>query len=125
MSIRNVRVATRAGVGFALLALLVLLVGSFSLGQMRNLHSKGEYINTITLPSLQTINNISTDILRIRVLTLRLIIQRDASQQQQTIRTLEELKQELQKTKRAMKACWKPTTSAPCSNAWSAPSART
>ena len=100
MSLRNVRVATRTAVGFALLALLVLLVGSFSLGQMRNLHSQGEYINTITLPSLQTINNISTDILRIRALTLRLMIQRDASQQQQAIRTLDELKGHLHDSER-------------------------
>ncbi len=58
MSLRNVRVATRTAVSFALLALLVLLVGSFSLGQMRNLHSQGEYINTITLPSLASIPGI-------------------------------------------------------------------
>lgn len=71
MSLRNVRVATRTDVSFALLALLVLLVGSFSLMQMGKLHSQGEYINQTVMPSLASINAISTDILTIRTLTLR------------------------------------------------------
>ncbi|GGH89116.1 methyl-accepting chemotaxis protein [Pseudomonas fluvialis] len=100
MSIRDVRVATRAGVGFALLALLVLLVGSFSLMQMGKLHSQGEYINQTVMPSLASINTISTDILRVRALTLRLMIQRDPSQQQQAIRTLDELKGHLHDSER-------------------------
>lgn len=38
MSPRNMKIATRAGLGFAILALLVALVGGFSLLQMKRMN---------------------------------------------------------------------------------------
>lgn len=97
MLIRSVSVATRAGSGFAFLTLLLLVVGSFSLLQMRTLNQQTEYLNSTTLPSLQTLGTISSNMLKIRAMTLRLMLQRESTQQHQTLRSLDNLKNELQK----------------------------
>ncbi|MBB2496261.1 methyl-accepting chemotaxis protein [Aquipseudomonas ullengensis] len=93
MYLRNLKIAPRAALGFAILALLMLILGGFSLSQMGRMHQQSSDVNNNWLPSIQVLNDMSQEILRIRAITLRLLINRDAqsmSQNEQRLLTLKE-----------------------------------
>ncbi len=92
MLLRNLRIAPRSALGFTILALLVLLVGGFSLLQMRQMNQASAEVDENWLPSIKALGQVSQDILRIRAGTLRLIVVRDPAIMQQTVQRIEELK---------------------------------
>lgn len=77
MSIRSLNIAPRAGLGFGLLALMVFVLGGFALMQMANMREQSDQVETNWLPSVMAAGEMNQDLLRIRALTLRLLINRD------------------------------------------------
>lgn len=75
--IRNLNIAPRAGLGFGLLALMVFGLGGFALLQMGNMRHQSENVESIWLPSVMAVGEINQDLMRIRALTLRLLLNRD------------------------------------------------
>ncbi|GAD62115.1 methyl-accepting chemotaxis protein [Aquipseudomonas alcaligenes] len=92
MLLRNLRIAPRSALGFTILALLVLLVGGFSLLQMRQMNQASSEVDQNWLPSIKALGEVSQDILRIRAGTLRLIVVRDPTIMQQTVARIDDLK---------------------------------
>ena len=97
MSLRSLNIAPRAGLGFGLLALLVVTLGLFALAQMSSMREQSEQVESNWLPSVINVGTMSQDMLRIRALTLRLLIARDEATQQQSVSRIETLKQGLAK----------------------------
>lgn len=95
MLLRRLRIASRSVLGFALMALLVVIVGSFSLLQMKRMNAQAQEVDSNWLPSILGVSEISQDILRIRAGTLRLIVVRDPAIMQQTTQRLVQLKSKL------------------------------
>ena len=96
MFLRNLKIAPRAGLGFASLALLMLILGVFSLLQMGQMQRQSAEVNDNWLPSIQSLGEMSQSILRIRALTLRLLVNRDAQSLSQNEQRLQALKTELE-----------------------------
>ena len=95
MTLRNINIAPRASLGFGLVALLVLLLGSFSLLQMSEMNKQSADVNENWLPSVLSLGEMSQDILRLRALTLRLMLSSDESATQQNRARVEEFKNQL------------------------------
>ena len=95
MTLRNINIAPRASLGFGLVALLVLLLGSFSLLQMSEMNKQSADVNENWLPSVLSLGEMSQDILRLRALTLRLMLNSDESATQQNLARVEEFKNQL------------------------------
>ena len=95
MSLRNMKIATRAGLGFAVLALLVALVGGFSLLQMKRMNGAAAEVKEVWLPAIVALNDMGQNILRIRTATLRLIVIREPSALAQNTALLNQLKGDL------------------------------
>jgi methyl-accepting chemotaxis protein len=94
------KIATRASLGFAVLALLVALVGGFSLQQMKHMNSAAAEVKDNWLPSVKALNDIGQNILRISAATLRLVVIRDAAAVKQNESLLNELKNDLAKAQK-------------------------
>ena len=92
MFLRRIPIAPRAALGFGLVALLVLLLGVFSLMQMMEMRHQAEEVDNKWLPSVVTIGELSQDILRLRAVTLRMIVTRDPEQKENSLRLAEELR---------------------------------
>ena len=92
MSLRNLNIAPRAGLGFGLLALLVFALGGFALLQMNNMRQQAQEIDSNWLPSVMAVGEMSQDLLRVRALTLRLLINRDPQALSQNESKLNDLK---------------------------------
>ena len=98
MSLRNLNIAPRAGLGFGLLALMVFGLGAFALMQMANMRQQSEAVERNWLPSVMAVGEMSQDLLRIRALTLRLLINRDPQSVTQNASKIAEIKTGLSAT---------------------------
>ncbi|MWV17449.1 HAMP domain-containing protein [Pseudomonas sp. L-22-4S-12] len=95
MSLRNMKIATRSGLGFAVLALLVLVVGGFSLMQMNRMNKQSSEVNEIWVPAILALDEMSQDFLRVRAMTLRLLLIRDEQAMQANEQRVEEMKRSM------------------------------
>lgn len=92
MSLRRINIAPRAGLGFGLLALMVFCLGGFALMQMANMRQQSEEVDSNWLPSVMNVGTMNQDLLRIRALTLRLLIDRNPQSLAQNESKLKEIK---------------------------------
>ncbi|MBG0844133.1 methyl-accepting chemotaxis protein [Pseudomonas chengduensis] len=80
MNFRSISIAPRAAIGFGLIALLVFALGGFSLLQMSSMHDRSTEVDDNWIPSINTLGDVSQDILRLRSATLRMLLSEDATQ---------------------------------------------
>lgn len=95
MSLRNLNIAPRAALGFGLVALLVLLLGCFSLLKMADMNKQSNLVNENWLPSILNLGDMNQDVLRLRALTLRLMLNTDENRIQQNLVSVDALRNKL------------------------------
>lgn len=96
MTVRNMNIAPRAALGFGLLALLVFGLGAFALLQMSSMRKQSDLVESKWLPSVMELGTMGQDLMRIRTLTLRLMLNRNADALQENYNKLDQLKTGLQ-----------------------------
>ncbi|OQR30572.1 methyl-accepting chemotaxis protein [Pseudomonas sp. Bc-h] len=96
MTVRNMNIAPRAALGFGLLALLVFGLGAFALLQMSSMRKQSDLVENKWLPSVMELGTMGQDLMRIRTLTLRLMLNRNADALQENYNKLDQLKTGLQ-----------------------------
>jgi methyl-accepting chemotaxis protein len=77
MFLRQLNIAPRAALGFALIAVLVALLGMFALGQMSSIRDSEVAVETQWLPSIRGGDEIREWMLRIRTISLRMALDQD------------------------------------------------
>lgn len=92
VSLRSLNIALRASLGFGLLALMVFALGAFALMQMGNMRQQSDEVESNWLPSVMSVGEMNQDLLRIRALTLRLLINRDPQAITQNENKINEIK---------------------------------
>ncbi|MCW2291685.1 methyl-accepting chemotaxis protein [Pseudomonas sp. BIGb0408] len=97
MSFRNVKIGLRAGLSFAALAILVVVLGVTTLGQMKRMDSMSDAIESKWFPSTLALNELSTATLRIRALTLRLYILEDDQARRAALGAIDGAKADLER----------------------------
>ncbi|WP_223414074.1 MULTISPECIES: methyl-accepting chemotaxis protein [unclassified Pseudomonas] len=77
MFLRQLNIAPRAALGFALIAVLVALLGIFALGQMSSIRESEVAVEKQWLPSIRGGDEIRELMLRIRTISLRMALDQD------------------------------------------------
>jgi len=77
MFLRQLNIAPRAALGFALIAVLVALLGVFALGQMSSIRESEVAVEKQWLPSIRGGDEIREIMLRIRTISLRMALDQD------------------------------------------------
>ncbi len=88
-------IAPRALLGFSLIGLLMIVLGVFSLNQMSHIRAAGQNIENNTVPSISSLNDLTQLTLRLRVLSYRLLLNREADTQQKTVQLFEQRNQQI------------------------------
>jgi methyl-accepting chemotaxis protein len=78
MLLRQLNIAPRAALGFALIAVLVALLGVFALGQMSSIRDSEVAVEKQWLPSIRGGDEIREIMLRIRTISLRMALDQDS-----------------------------------------------
>ncbi len=86
MSLRNLNIAPRAFLGFAFIALLVIVLGVFAVNRMSIIRQASVDMEMTQLPSIGFLGNVTENVLRLRILSFRVLVNRDpaALQEAQT-----------------------------------------
>lgn len=95
MSLRNMNIAPRAFLGFALIGALMLFLGVFALNQMSKIRAAAEDITLSSVPSIRALDEFTQLTLRLRVLSYRLLTNRGPDVQQKTLETIEQRNQQI------------------------------
>lgn len=85
MSLRNMNIAPRAFLGFAFIGALMLFLGVFALNQMSKIRAATEDITLSSVPSIRALDEFTQLTLRLRVLSYRLLTNREPDVQQKTL----------------------------------------
>lgn len=104
MNLRSMNIAPRAGLGFGLVALLVVALGIFALVQMTSMRQQSQQVDSNWLPSVIAVGQMTQDMLRIRSLNLRLLINRDPQSLQTNKAHIEQIKAGLSKAQQQYQA---------------------
>jgi methyl-accepting chemotaxis protein len=92
MTVRNMNIAPRAALGFGLLALLVFALGIFALVQMSSMRKQSDHVEAKWLPSVMELGTLGQDLMRVRTLTLRLMLNRSPEALRDNAGKLDQLK---------------------------------
>ncbi|WP_192558093.1 methyl-accepting chemotaxis protein [Pseudomonas allokribbensis] len=79
MSLRNLNIAPRAFLGFAFIALLVIVLGVFAVNRMSVIRQASVEMQTNQLPSVTYLGVVTENVLRLRILSFRILVNRDAA----------------------------------------------
>ncbi|KUM34231.1 chemotaxis protein [Pseudomonas sp. EpS/L25] len=91
MNLNNYNIGTRAGLSFAVIAALVLLLGLFGLYNAHSLRSALVHTEDVTLAGSRSLAQIRDNQLGIRVITLRMMLNREPAVLTPTVARLEVL----------------------------------
>ncbi|MNB98853.1 Methyl-accepting chemotaxis protein McpS [compost metagenome] len=95
MSLRNMNIAPRAFLSFALIGGLMMVLGVFALNQMSKIRGAAENITNNSVPSIKSLDDFTQLTLRLRVLSYRLLVNREPDVQQKTMELLETRNQQI------------------------------
>ncbi|MBY8934152.1 methyl-accepting chemotaxis protein [Pseudomonas fluorescens] len=79
MSLRNLNIAPRAFLGFAFIALLVIVLGVFAVNRMSIIRQASVEMNSTQLPSVTQLAVVTENVLRLRILSFRVLVNREAA----------------------------------------------
>jgi methyl-accepting chemotaxis protein len=77
MSLRNLNIAPRAFLGFAFIALLVIVLGVFAVNRMSIIRQSSIDMGSNQLPSVSFLGNVTENVLRMRILSFRILVNRE------------------------------------------------
>ncbi|MDD2050281.1 methyl-accepting chemotaxis protein [Pseudomonas putida] len=100
MSLRNMNIAPRALLGFALIGALMLGLGLFALNQMSKIRQAGEFIERSSVPSITNLDQLNQLTLRLRTLSYRLLLNREADTLQNTLKLISQRNQQIDEARR-------------------------
>src|SRR5450830_1554459 len=77
MSLRHLNIAPRASLGFAFIALLVVVLGVFAVNRMTLIRQASVDMSTNQLPSVAYLGTLTENVLRMRILSFRVLVNRE------------------------------------------------
>src|SRR5690606_39306687 len=92
---RQISIAMRAALGFALIAAVVILLGVFAVFRLNGINNAAEEAATYWTPGLVTAGDVEANFLRVRALTLRLMLNRSADGLREGLASVESVSREL------------------------------
>ncbi len=83
MSLRNLNIAPRAFLGFAFIALLVIVLGVFAVSRMTVIRQASIDMDSTQLPSVTHLSAVTENVLRMRILSFRVLVNREPASLQE------------------------------------------
>lgn len=95
MSLRNMNIGSRAGLGFTIIGLLVLAMGLIAVFQANEMDDATAEIRVEWLPAVQDVGEVGSGLGRTRALTLRTLTMKEGDQLKETVGLVRRINQEI------------------------------
>ena len=101
---RSISIQKRLLAAFGLLAFMLAGLGLYNLNTMSQIRERANLVETNLLPALMNLADLNLNVTRLRVMTLRLMLTTDITQEGETLRQVEELRAEVNRNEAAYAA---------------------
>ncbi|MQT62878.1 HAMP domain-containing protein [Pseudomonas sp. FSL R10-0056] len=95
MNIRSMNIGSRAGIGFTIIALLVLVMGGIALFQAYQMDDAAAEIRNEWLPAVEAVGEVGSSLGRARALTLRTLMLEEKSELNTTVDLVRSINQDV------------------------------
>lgn len=99
--LRKMNIRTRLFTAFSVILLLLIILGGGGMNAMKDIRSNSEKIERNILPAISSLGEMNSNLMRVRIFTLRLLNEKNEQRQKTTLATLVSLKQEVEEYQRA------------------------
>ena len=94
--LRNINIRSRLLLAFATIILLLVCLGGVTMSAMKNIRANSEMIETNVLPAIASLGDVNSNLMRVRIFTLRLLNETNEADKKRTLALLEEVKKEVE-----------------------------
>lgn len=94
--LRKIKIQTRLLAAFSLMILLLISLSGMSFLSIKNIRNHANTVETNLLPSIMSLGDINSNLMRLRVFTLRLLLSETQESRLQTVSVLKEIKQTIE-----------------------------
>lgn len=101
---RTISIQKRLLAAFGALAFMLAALGLYNLNTMSQIRERANLVETNILPSLMSLADLNLNVTRLRVLTLRLMLTTDITQEGATLNEVEQLRTEVRRNEQAFAA---------------------
>lgn len=101
---RSISIQKRLLAAFGLLAFMLAGLGLYNLNTMSQIRERANLVETNLLPALMNLADLNLNVTRLQVMTLRLMLTTDITQEGETLRQVEELRAEVDRNEAAYAA---------------------
>ncbi|WP_417527266.1 methyl-accepting chemotaxis protein [Marinomonas shanghaiensis] len=97
--LRNINIRSRLLVSFSSAIMLMIILGGVGISTMDKIRSNSELIEENILPAITSLGDMGTDLMRVRIFTLRLLTATSEESKKEILLALESIKKEVAKSR--------------------------
>ncbi|GGN17586.1 MULTISPECIES: methyl-accepting chemotaxis protein [Marinomonas] len=97
--LRNINIRSRLLMGFSSAIILMIILGGVGIATMDKIRSNSELIETNVLPAITSLGDMSTDLMRVRIFTLRLLSSTSEESKKEAFSALDRIKKNVAKAR--------------------------
>ena len=95
--LRNINIRSRLLMAFTIIIFLLVCLGGVTMSAMKDIRSNSEMIETNILPAITSLGDVNSNLMRVRIFTLRLLNETNEEDKKSTLAALENIKKEVAK----------------------------
>ncbi|BFM49169.1 methyl-accepting chemotaxis protein [Marinomonas sp. THO17] len=102
--LRKMNIGSRLFAAFSVILLLLIILGGVAIATMKDIRAKTEVIEGDILSAISSLGDMNSNLMRVRIFTLRLLNDNDEQSKNNTFATLRQIKQEVEQYQQEYKA---------------------
>lgn len=95
--LRNINIRSRLLMAFTVIIFLLVCLGGVTMSAMKGIRANSEMIETNVLPAIASLGDVNSNLMRVRIFTLRLLNDTSQEAKKATLADLESIKKEVAK----------------------------
>jgi methyl-accepting chemotaxis protein len=93
--LRNINIRSRLLMAFTIIIFLLVCLGGVTMSAMKDIRANSEMIETNILPAITSLGDVNSNLMRVRIFTLRLLNETNEENKKNTLAALESIKKEV------------------------------
>ncbi|NLQ16640.1 methyl-accepting chemotaxis protein [Marinomonas sp. M1K-6] len=97
--LRKFNIQFRLNMAFLLVIVLLICLGGVAVSSMKTIRANAEMIETNVLPAIESLGDVNSNLMRVRIFTLRLLNDANESAKKETLAALEQIKKAVEQSR--------------------------
>ena len=93
--LRNINIRSRLLMAFSIIIFLLICLGGVAMSAMKDIRANSEMVETNILPAIASLGDVNSNLMRVRIFTLRLLSTTSEDAKKETLAALERIKKDV------------------------------